>query len=73
MEFNLTVSISSMASSLKIFHCTIKNILPVPVAKNTDKTIQLVYKYSHECRQLEETTLIEAFLFLDEVGFKVSF
>jgi len=69
-EFNLTVSTSCVDRCLRSFHYTIKNVLPVPAARNSERTIQLRFDYAQNFRKLEQTTIHESFLFLDEVGFK---
>jgi len=70
-EFGITVSISTIDRCLREFHYTIKNILPIPEARNSERIIELRFLYSQEFRRLEQITPLESFLFLDEVGFKV--
>lgn len=70
-QFKINVSRSCVDRCLRNFHYTIKNVLPVPVARNSERTIQMRYEYSQSFRNLEQTTIHESFLFLDEVGFKV--
>lgn len=70
-QFGISVSKSTIDRCLQEFHYTIKNVLPVPIARNCERTIDLRYVYAQEFRRLEQTIPLESFLFLDEVGFKV--
>jgi transposase len=70
-EFHITVSKSCVYRCLRGFHYTIKNVLPVPAVRISERTIQLRFDYAQNFRNLEQNTIHESFLFLDEVGFKV--
>jgi len=60
-ELNLLVSESTIDRCLKSFHYTVKNILPIPVARNTERTIEARFLYAQEFRRLEQTTPLEYF------------
>ena len=70
-EFGVNVSKSTIDRCLPKFHYTIKNVLSVPAALNSDRVIESRFNYAQEFRRLEKTVTIESFVFLDEVGFKV--
>jgi hypothetical protein len=70
-EFQMQVYTSTIDRCLKSFHYTVKNVLPVPAARNTERIIEARFMYAQEFRRLEQTTSLESFLFLDKVGFKV--
>ena len=65
-------SLSTVDRVLREFHFTVKRAYAVPSPHNTDSTITKRYEYALEYRQLEETTNVDNFFFMDEFRFQVT-
>ncbi|GAB1598169.1 uncharacterized protein LOC115231906, partial [Argonauta hians] len=70
-EFGVEVCISTIKVLLKEFHYTVKSVLPVPAARNTELSIESRYQYALEYRNMEAIYGQESFVFVDESGFQV--
>ena len=66
------MSASCVDRCLREFHYTIKSVDIIPAAHNCTSAIEQCFDYAQKYRQLEQEYLAEAFIFADEVGFKVS-
>ena len=71
-EFNIETSRSAVERFLKDLHYTIKVCDSIPVARNTESTIQARFEYANKFRDLELEYPTESLIFVDEVGFSVS-
>ena len=71
-ELGRVVSISTVDRCLKNFHYTLKSLVPCPVRRNCDNTIEQRYQYALQYRLLESEIGDRNIIFIDEVGFSVS-
>ena len=70
--FGVSVFASCVNRCLREFHYTIKSFDFIPAALNCTSTIEQHFDYAQKYRQLEQEYLAEAFIFVGEVGFKIS-
>ncbi|KAF7689947.1 hypothetical protein CDIK_2728 [Cucumispora dikerogammari] len=71
-SFNINVSKSTIDKILAVFNYTVKTIVLVPSARNSETTIATRKIYAATFQSLESETENRNIVFLDEVGFSVS-
>ena len=71
-KYSLPVSKSNVDRCLKLFHYTIKSLVPQPIRRNCEQTLDQRQKYAEDFRQLESEIGDRNIVFIDEVGFSVS-
>ncbi|GAB1602577.1 hypothetical protein Ahia01_000537300 [Argonauta hians] len=70
-EFKINMCVSTVKLVLNRLHYTVKSLLPIPIARNTNCAIENRAGFALEYRNLEAVYGQESFIFIDESGFQV--